>query len=68
MRCNLITAKAVGVGSGNLPPTLLFPLGVYKQNLRKMHPLLRQRVVENHSAPIGGANKLQKRKPLDVLL
>ena len=37
MRCNLTTAKAVGGGSGNLPPALLFLLGVYKPNLRKMH-------------------------------
>jgi hypothetical protein len=66
MRCNLTTAKAVGGGSGNLPPALLFLLGFIDQTYVKCTFLLPQEVAKNHSMYSGGAKKSTSKAAVSI--
>ena len=66
MRCNLTAAKAVGGGSGNLPPALLFLLGVYKPNLCKMHFSARSEGRQKSTRSPAGQKKLPQQAAVPI--
>ena len=57
MRCNLTTAKAVGSGSGNLPPALFFLLGFHRPNCNNIHFSAPGEETKKPATLSGGAKK-----------